>query len=59
MENITVADYADDLVLLANIFAPAESQLQSPEQAARDIGLYMNHIKQILCVLNKIKRSPH
>ena len=40
METITYADYADDLVLLANTPAQAESQLHSLDQAAGGIGLY-------------------
>ena len=36
------ADYADDIVLLANLPTQAESLLHSPEQAADGIGLYVN-----------------
>ena len=49
-ETMTDADYADDLVLLANTPTQAESLLHSFEQAARGIGL--------LCVLNKMEPSP-
>ena len=41
-ETITDADYADDLVLLANTPAEAKSLLHSLEQTARGIGLYEN-----------------
>ena len=37
---ITDADYADDIALLPNIPAQAESLLHSLEQAAGDIGLH-------------------
>ena len=39
---ITDADYADDITLLANTPAQAESLLDSLEQAAGDIGLHVN-----------------
>ena len=41
-QNITDADYADDVVLLANILAQAESLLRSLEWAADGIGLHVN-----------------
>ena len=41
-ETITDADYSDDLALLANIPAQAESLLHRLEQASRGIGLYVN-----------------
>ena len=37
---ITDADYADDITLLANSPAQAESQLHSLERTAGDIGLH-------------------
>ena len=37
-----VTDYADDIVLLANIPTQAEFLLHSLDQAARDIGLHRN-----------------
>ena len=47
------ADYADDIVLLANTHAQAENQLHSLERVAAGIGLheadkteYMNLIKE-------------
>ena len=42
---MTDADYADDLVLLANTPAQSESQLHSVEQA---VGLYMNANKTVV-----------
>ena len=39
---ITDADYADDIALLANTPAPAESLLHSLERAAAGIGLHVN-----------------
>ena len=39
-ETLTNTDYADDLVLLANTLARAESQLHSLEQGAENIGLH-------------------
>ena len=41
-ETITDADYTDLLAPHANIPAQGESLLHSLEQAARDIGLYVN-----------------
>ena len=41
-ETMTDADYADDLTLLVNTLAQAESLLLSLEQAVRGIGLCMN-----------------
>ena len=56
-EAITDADSADDLVLLANTSAQAESLLHNLEQAARGIGLWIQ-IKQSWCVLIKMVLSP-
>ena len=47
VETITAADYEDDIALLTNTPAQAESLLNSLEQAARDIGLYMNSDKTV------------
>ena len=49
-ETITDADTANDIALLANIPAQAESLLHSLEQPAGDIGLYVtaNNIPQKL-----------
>ena len=44
-ETFTNTDYADDLVLLANTPAQAESLLHSLEQTASGIGLYVNSDK--------------
>ena len=41
-QTITDADYADDIALLANTPAQAESQLHSLERAASGIGLHVN-----------------
>jgi len=41
-QTVTDADYADDLALLADTPAQAESLLHSLEEAAKDIGLYVN-----------------
>ena len=41
-ENMTDADYGDDLTLLANTPAQAESFQHILEQAARGIGLSLN-----------------
>ena len=46
IETITDADYVDELSLLANIPAKDESLLHSLEQAAGNIGLYVN-VKKI------------
>ena len=47
---ITDADYADDIVLLANIPTQAESLLQSLEQAAGGISLHVNADKtEFMC----------
>ena len=51
---ITDADYADDLVLFANILAEAKYLLHSLEQVARDIGLYVNSDKtEFVCINNR------
>ena len=42
---MTDKDYVDDLELLANTPAQAESLLHSPEQATGGIGLYMNAMR--------------
>ena len=53
------ADYADDLMFLANPLAQAESQLYSLDQAMRDISLCVNtKKKQSTCVLNKKEPFP-
>ena len=44
-QTITDADYADDIALLANTPAQAESLLHSLERAASGIGLHVNEGK--------------
>ncbi len=41
-QTITSADYADDIALLANAPAQAETLLHSLERATADIGLHVN-----------------
>ena len=41
-QTITDADFADDIALLANTLAQAETLLHSLERAAAGIGLYVN-----------------
>ena len=41
-KTITDADYADDMVLLANTPAQAETLLHSLQKDAADIGVYVN-----------------
>ena len=49
-KTITDADYADDIALLANAPAQAETLLHSLEQATTDIGLHVNaHKTEYLC----------
>ena len=49
-KTITDADYADDLVLLANTPNQAETLLHSLEQAAAGIGLHVNaHKTEYMC----------
>ena len=45
METITDADYADDLWLIANTPAEAESLLHGQKQVVKGIGLYINSNK--------------
>ena len=46
-ETMTDADYADDLMLFAYRPTQSESLLHSLEQAAGDIGLYVNANKRV------------
>ena len=49
-ETITDTNYANDLMLLANISAQAESLIHNLEQATRGIGLYVKSDKtEIIC----------
>ena len=50
---IKEADYADDIVLLANISTQAESLLHSLKQAAGNIGLHLNVDKTEFISLNQ------
>ena len=50
-KTITDADYANDIVLLANALAQAETLLHSLEQAAAGIGLHVNtHKTEYMCL---------
>ena len=49
-KTITNADYADDIALLANALARAETLLHSLERAAAGIGLHVNaHKTEYMC----------
>ena len=49
-KTITDADYADDIVILANASAQAETLLHSLERAAAGIGLHVNaHRTEYMC----------
>ena len=49
-KTITDADYTDDIAILANTPAPAETLLHSQERAATDIGLHINaHKTEYIC----------
>ena len=49
-QKITDADYADDIMLLANAHAQTESLLHSLERAAAGIGLHVNaHKTEYMC----------
>ena len=49
-KTITAADYADDIALLANAPAQAETLLHSQERAAAHIGLHINaHKMEDMC----------
>ena len=52
-QTITDADYADDIALLANTPAQAETLQHSLERAAADIGLYVNAGKTEYMCLNQ------
>ena len=59
VQTITDADYADDIALLPNSLAQAESQLHSLERAAGGIDLHVNAEKQNACALIKEVTSSH
>ena len=49
-KTITDTDYADDIAILANAPAQAETLLHSLERATADIGLYVNaHKTEYMC----------
>ena len=52
-ETMTDADYADNLVLLLNTSTESEFLQHGLLQPVGGIGLYMNAIKQSICVLTK------
>ena len=54
-QDITDADYLDEIALLVNTLTQAESLLHSREQTIGDIGLYMNADKTYTYVLIKKK----
>ena len=56
---ITDADYGDDIELLVNAPAQAETLLHSLERAAAGIGLHGKAPKQYICALIKQETFPH
>ena len=58
-QNITDAEYTDDIALQANSPAQAESLLHSREQALGGIGSHVKQTKQNTCVLIKEATSSH
>ena len=52
-QTITDADYADDIALLANAPAQAETLLHSLERAAAGIGLHVNAYKMEYMCFNQ------
>ena len=58
-KTITDADYADDIALLANAPAQAETLLHSLERAAAGIGLHVYAHKTNTCALIKQVTFPH
>ena len=58
-KTITDADYADDIAILVNTPNQAETQLQSLEQAAAGIDLYVNtHKTEYMCFYQTGDISP-
>ena len=58
-KTITNADYADDIALLVNTPAQAETLLHSLEQAAAGIGLHVNaHKMEYMCNISILNSSP-
>ena len=58
-QTITDADYADDIALLANTPAQAETLLHGLERATAGIGLPVNANKTEYMFLIKAVTSPH
>ena len=57
-KTITDADYADDIALLVNAPAHAESQLHSLEWAAAGIGVHVNaHKMEYMCFNERLNIS--
>ena len=56
---ITDTDYANDIVLLANAPAQAETLLHSLERTAAGIGRHVKAQKKYVCALIKQVTSPH
>ena len=51
--------YADDIAILANAPAQAETLLHNLERTAAGIGLHVNAHKTELCALIKLATFPH
>ena len=58
-QTITDADYADNIALLANTPAQAETQLHSLERAAAGIGLHVNADKTEYICFNQKRQHLH
>ena len=58
-KTITDADYADDIVILANTPNQAETLLHSLEQATAGIGLHVNAHKTEYMCFNQKATFPH
>ena len=55
----TIADYTDNIALLANALAQAKTLLHNLEQAVAGIGLHVNANKTNICALIREATSPH
>ena len=58
-QKITDTDNADDIALLANEPAQAETLLHSLKRAAAATGLHVMHTRWNICALIKAVTSPH
>ena len=58
-KTITDADYADNIAILANAPAQAETQLHNPERGTAVIGLHVNAHKTEYVALIKQATFPH